>query len=84
MENYTESVLIGNAQRSILQADPEKLSRREREVLVYLQQGFTNRQIAGCLYVSTNTINKHVQQVLKKLQVRNRVRAALHAYSVVG
>jgi DNA-binding NarL/FixJ family response regulator len=67
-----------------LESDPAELSRREQEVLGHLQQGLTNREIAQRLYISTNTVNKHVQQVLRKMQVRNRVQAALHAASVVG
>ncbi len=53
------------------------LSRREREVLDHIQLGLTNRQIAHQLYVSPNTVNKHVQQVLRKLGVTNRVQAAM-------
>ena len=56
---------------------PSTLSRREREVLDHIQLGLTNRQIAGQLFVSTNTVNKHVQQVLRKLEVTNRVQAAM-------
>ena len=56
------------------------LSRRELEVLAYIKLGFTNRQIAGRLGVSTNTVNKHVQQVLRKLEVSNRVQAATSAH----
>lgn len=67
-----------------LETDPAKLSRRELEVLRHIQQGLTNREMADRLYISTSTINKHVQQVLKKLQVRNRVQAAVHAQSVLG
>lgn len=68
----------------MLEADPERLSRRELEVLGHLQQGLTNRQIADRLFISTNTINKHVQQVLRKLQVSNRVQAAVRASSVAA
>jgi DNA-binding NarL/FixJ family response regulator len=57
------------------------LTRREREVLDHIRLGLTNRQIAERLHVSTNTINKHVQSVLTKLSVRNRVQAAIHAES---
>ena len=53
------------------------LSRRERQVLDQIQLGLTNRQIATRLFVSTNTVNKHVQQVLRKLAVGNRVQAAM-------
>jgi DNA-binding NarL/FixJ family response regulator len=60
----------------------EELSRREREVLDEIRLGLTNRQIAARLGVSTNTINKHVQEVLRKLEVDNRVQAALHGLAV--
>jgi DNA-binding NarL/FixJ family response regulator len=57
------------------------LTKREQEVLAELRRGETNRQIASRLGVSISTINKHVQQVLKKLQVRTRGQALarLHA-----
>lgn len=57
------------------------LSRRELEVLDHIQLGMTNRQIAQRLFVSPNTVNKHVQQVLRKLDVTNRVQAAMYARS---
>jgi len=51
------------------------LTRREREVLTELRRGRTNREIAARLGVSVTTINKHVQQVLRKLNVHNRAQA---------
>ncbi len=54
------------------------LSRRELEVLNQIQLGLTNRQIADRLFVSPNTVNKHVHQVLRKLEVSNRVQAAVY------
>jgi DNA-binding NarL/FixJ family response regulator len=67
--------------KGVFETEPGRLSRRELEVLGHLQQGLTNRQIADRLYISTNTINKHVQQVLRKLQVNNRVQAAVRGGS---
>jgi DNA-binding CsgD family transcriptional regulator len=58
-------------------AESLDLSTREREVLTHIRLGLTNRQIAERLFVSTNTVNKHVHQVLRKLNVRNRVQAAI-------
>jgi DNA-binding NarL/FixJ family response regulator len=52
------------------------LSAREAEVLGEVRQGRTNREIARKLGISPTTVNKHVQQVLKKLKVRNRAQAA--------
>jgi DNA-binding NarL/FixJ family response regulator len=53
------------------------LTPRERQVLGELRRGRTNKEIAHRLGVSTTTINKHVQQVLKKLHVPNRAQAVL-------
>jgi len=60
------------------------LTRREQEVMGELRRGHTNREIAARLNVSITTVNKHVQQVLKKLQVRTRAQAValLHAETV--
>jgi DNA-binding NarL/FixJ family response regulator len=59
------------------------LTRRERQVLGELRRGYTNREIAQRLNVSIPTVNKHVQQVLRKLGVRTRAQAValLHAES---
>ncbi|HSS62321.1 MAG TPA: response regulator transcription factor [Candidatus Limnocylindrales bacterium] len=51
------------------------LSRRELQVLAELRRGRSNKEIAAQLGVSITTVNKHVQQVLKKLQVRTRSQA---------
>jgi DNA-binding NarL/FixJ family response regulator len=51
------------------------LTTREQEVLAELRRGRTNKEIALRLGVSITTINKHVQQVLKKFHVRTRAQA---------
>lgn len=51
------------------------LSNRELQVLAELRRGRSNKEIAAQLGVSITTVNKHVQQVLKKLHVRNRSQA---------
>ena len=58
-----------------------RLSSREREVLGEMRRGRTNREIAARFGISVTTINKHVQHVLKKLNVRTRGQAVakLHA-----
>jgi DNA-binding NarL/FixJ family response regulator len=65
--------------------DRQGLTRREQQVLGELRRGYTNREIAKRLSVSITTVNKHVHQVLRKLQVRTRAQAValLHAESAV-
>ncbi|HKW72274.1 MAG TPA: LuxR C-terminal-related transcriptional regulator [Candidatus Dormibacteraeota bacterium] len=70
--------------RPLMQLSETQLTRREREVLDHLRLGLTNRQIAERLFVSTNTVNKHVQRVLRKLLVRNRVQAATSRLETVN
>lgn len=52
------------------------LSLREGEVLYWLCQGKTNRDIAQILDLSPRTVMKHVEQLFAKLQVENRTAAA--------
>lgn len=62
--------------------DPiEQLTPREMEVLEYLAEGMSNRDIAAALFVTEYTIKKHVGQILEKLDMADRTQAALFAYS---
>jgi DNA-binding NarL/FixJ family response regulator len=54
----------------------EPLSEREREVLVLLAQGHSNREIAGQLVLAEGTVKNHVSNILGKLQAENRTQAA--------
>lgn len=54
----------------------EPLSQREREVLVYLAQGASNKEIAAKLVITEGTAKNHVSRILGKLQAENRTQAA--------
>jgi len=56
------------------------LSAREREILVGLARGCTNRELADDLIVSEATVKTHVSNLLTKLGVRSRVQAVVIAY----
>jgi DNA-binding NarL/FixJ family response regulator len=58
----------------------EPLSERELEVLQWLSSGASNREIAGRLYITENTVKRHVYNIFGKLNVSNRTQAALQAY----
>lgn len=55
------------------------LTPREREVLLLVADGLTNRQIAERLVVSEHTIHRHVTNILRKLDLPTRTAAAAHA-----
>ena len=58
---------------------PETISDRELEVLKLIGAGDTNREIAGKLIISENTVKSHVRSILNKLDLRNRQQAAIYA-----
>jgi len=51
------------------------LSKREREIFNYIANGLTNLEIAETLFLSKNTIKKHIQNIYFKLDVKNRIQA---------
>jgi DNA-binding NarL/FixJ family response regulator len=60
-------------------AQIEPLTEREREVLVLLGQGSSNREIAVTLFITERTARTHVSNILGKLGLASRTQAALWA-----
>jgi DNA-binding NarL/FixJ family response regulator len=58
--------------------DPH-LSNRELEVLGLMAEGMANHEIAAALVISASTVRNHISSILLKLQVENRVEAAVRA-----
>lgn len=59
--------------------DAVKLSPREREIIVKLARGDSNKEIARELDLSESTVKIHVQGILRKLNLASRVQAAVYA-----
>jgi DNA-binding NarL/FixJ family response regulator len=60
-------------------APADSLSEREREVLRLVARGKENEAIAQELFISPHTVKNHVSNILVKLQVTNRIQAAVRA-----
>ena len=56
-----------------------RLTDRELEVLRLVAQGKSNREIAGDLYISENTVKNHVRNILEKLHLHTRMEAVMYA-----
>jgi DNA-binding NarL/FixJ family response regulator len=65
-----------------LEQAPERLTKREQEVLTLLARGYTNRQIADSLTITEKTVSVHVSNLLNKLELTSRTQAALYATRV--
>jgi DNA-binding NarL/FixJ family response regulator len=59
--------------------EPGPLSGREREVVVLIAAGATNREIAQRLFLSPHTVKEHTSAIYRKLGVRNRAEAVKRA-----
>ncbi|MBD5401650.1 helix-turn-helix transcriptional regulator [bacterium] len=55
------------------------LTDREQEVLNYVVQGLTNKQIAQILMITHHTVKAHVASIIRKAGVKNRLDVALIA-----
>ena len=51
----------------------------QTQILRLIGEGFSNREIAMHVHLSENTVKSHVQEVFHRLEVRNRVEAAIRA-----
>jgi len=65
-----------------VQAGIDQLTDREVEVLKLVAKGLANAQIAEALVVGETTVKTHVARLLDKLELQNRVQAAILAYEV--
>jgi DNA-binding NarL/FixJ family response regulator len=58
---------------------PPLLNRSQREILRLMTDGLSNREIASQIHLSENTVKSHIQEILRRLEARNRVQAAVRA-----
>jgi len=83
--------IIGDYTR-IAQAPPEaaeeqgkfqELSVREREILRYVAQGMTNKEISACSHLALDTVKTHLRNIFRKLGVKNRSQAISQAVKIL-
>jgi DNA-binding NarL/FixJ family response regulator len=57
----------------------DRLTARELELLQYVSEGMSNREIAEKLHISKNTVKYHMKNILQKMNLQNRAEAAVFA-----
>ena len=68
--------------RDIAEPQSEMLSNREKEIIVCVVKGMTNKQIADSLFLSTHTVMTHRRNIASKLQIHSP--AGLTIYAIVN
>ncbi|MCK9525490.1 MAG: response regulator transcription factor [Limnochordia bacterium] len=81
MERYHHmEVQFGRLQSAVAIYDLE-LTNRELEILQYICEGLSNKEIANALFISEKTVKNHITSLLRKLEVEDRTQAAVFAVS---
>jgi DNA-binding NarL/FixJ family response regulator len=74
-----QRVRATTADAGMAQSTRAELSDRELEVLKLIANGKDNAQIAAELVISPKTVKNHISNILMKLQMQNRIQAAVYA-----
>jgi DNA-binding NarL/FixJ family response regulator len=56
------------------------MTKREKQVIELIAEGYTNKEIAQKLNLSTHTVKSHVHNILEKLSLNTRVQIAKHVH----
>lgn len=74
-KRYYDPAIINYKNSNKNESITEVLTEREKEVLRELGKGYSNDEIAKQLYISENTVKKHVSSILAKLNISQRAQA---------
>lgn len=66
---------MGISAINLFQMDKDSITPREAEILYWMAQGKSNKEIASCLHISVQTVQKHTKNIYRKLNVHNKIEA---------
>jgi NarL family two-component system response regulator LiaR len=75
----TKKLVKMHLQQTQIRKEDSNLTEREQEVLIGLVEGLSNKEIAEKLFISDKTVKIHVSKIFKKLEVKSRSQAVIHA-----
>ncbi len=81
MERYHEMEVNYGRLQSAASIQELSLTSRELEILQYIVEGLSNKEIASALFISEKTVKNHITSLLRKLEVDDRTQAAVFAVS---
>ena len=80
----TEPVVAVKTENRPDRAKAVMITAAERRVLTHLTRAKTNKEIALALGISPATVKRHLEKILAKLGLRNRVEAAIYGLIING
>ncbi len=84
--HLTASLFSQIVEHAIIESKPSlivesvRMTKRERQVIGLIADGFTNKEIAQKLHLSTYTVKSHVHNILEKLSLHTRVQVANYSH----
>ncbi|MHB8339020.1 MAG: LuxR C-terminal-related transcriptional regulator [Ignavibacteriaceae bacterium] len=84
--HLTASLFSQIVEHAIIESKPSlivesvRMTKRERQVVGLIADGFTNKEIAQKLHLSTYTVKSHVHNILEKLSLHTRVQVANYSH----
>ncbi len=76
---YVIDHALRTGKRSLI--DASRISNREREIIVLVSEGLTNKEIAQRLNLSTYTVKSHIHNILEKMALHSRLEIATYSLS---
>jgi len=80
MSGEVSQALTRGLRRRSVQEDDEGLTEREREVLLLIAEGKSNKEIGDELHISIKTVKTHVSNLLMKCEAEDRTQLAIYAH----
>lgn len=86
LKNAVEQVLTGQCffPNQVISGQTLKFSRKQMEILYLLTEGCSNQEIAKRTFLTNGTVKQYVSDILSKMEVDNRVKAAIQARKILG
>jgi DNA-binding NarL/FixJ family response regulator len=76
--------IIESFRKPVINDEIHLLTKRETEILSLLSKGFRNREIAEKIFITTETVRKHLNNIYQKLHVQSRMEAVNKVFGEKG
>lgn len=78
---YYDSEFLGNSKQKESILTKSNLTDREKEVANLITEGYSNQDISKALYISINTVKKHISNILSKLDLKDRNQLTIYVFN---